>query len=584
MNIGLNSSKAEKIGVYAIKNEVLKNELLDDEIPVNDKTPSWDGEIFVYNDRNHKASNLYGTVPVQVKSRQVKKLNQDKIKYRLHKKHIQNYLHKGGVLYFVVEYLNSEQTKIYYDALLPLDLKKLIKALKDKQSTFHEFTALPEEKGAMDTICRQFILNSNKQKSLDVLNIEVTDINKGSFIIPSVDSKLSTIFNYPSYIYSKEKHYNLEIPLEKIQIFQVIEKDNLEIGVCGVIYYPDITRRIEKDRVILEFGKGFKMEFQRDSKLTDQNIDINFTETGGLKDRIKDSRFMLKISNARHIEIGGHLIQLNVDSDKVVKELPDRIKYLEELNQVFKLLNIPYDVPMDILEADDYRNIEHLRNIILYKDYSRIELKRSSFLNIIIADMDILLAVTKKNEEWCVFNAFESEKLFRIVASEEKDGPKFEISPYMLLKINKLFKKANFNLKEVEKSLLKIDYDMDSARSLVNNFLLDIINYYDDVNKNKEFLTVVENVYRHLMKFDVDDDGANLLNVMQITKRKRNFNDGELELIFEKKANQEEPFMICGYSALLGNKTEFDFYFSRLTKEEQKRFKTFPIYNLIADK
>src|SRR5690625_4900946 len=153
----------------------------------------------------------------------------------------------------------------------------------------------------------------------------------------------------------------------------------------------------------------------------------------------------------------------------------------------------------------------------------------------------------------------------------------------MFLKINKLFKKANLNLKEVEKSLLQIDYEMDSARSLVNNFLLDIINYYDDVNKNKEFLTVVENVYRHLMKFDDEDDETYFLNVIQITKRKRNFNDNELELIFEKKANQEEPFMICGYSALLGNKTEFDFYFSRLTEEEQERFKAFPIYNLIAD-
>src|SRR5699024_12358293 len=104
-------------------------------------------------------------------------------------------------------------TNIYYDAQLIINIKKLKKVLKYKQRTFHELTALHEEKGAMDTICRQYILNSNKQKSLDVLNIEVTDINKGSFIIPSVDSKLSTIFNYPSYIYSKEKHYNLEIPL-----------------------------------------------------------------------------------------------------------------------------------------------------------------------------------------------------------------------------------------------------------------------------------------------------------------------------------------------------------------------------------
>lgn len=578
----MSSSKREKIGVYTIKNEILKSDFLDDEIPVKDKTPSWDGEIFVYNERNHKVSNLYGTVPVQVKSRQVKILGPDKIRYRLEKKHIQNYFDKGGVLYFVVEYINLEQTKIYYDALLPLDLNKLMKEMKDKQSTYHNFTALPKEKNAMDTICRNFLLNSNKQRSPEVLNIDLSDINnKGRFVIPSVNQKLSTIFNYPTYIYSKEEHYNLYIPLEKIQIFQLIEKDDLEIGVRGESYYSNITRRIEKKRTTLEFGKGFKMEIQRGIALEDQNINITFSEAGGLKDRIKDCRFMLEISNARSIEIVGHSIELNIDEQKSVNELSKRIKYLEELNQIVKDLNISYDMPMDTLKAVDYKNIGHLRNIILYKNYSEIELTRSSFLKIRIANMDILLAVTKMNGEWRVFNAFESEKLFRIGASEEKDGPKFEVSPYMLLKIEELFKSANFNLKELENSLLQIDYVMDSARDLVNKFLLDIINYYDDIDKNKEFLKLVENVYSHLMKFDDEYNGIRFLNMMQITKRQRDFKNDELEIIFERKANEKDPFMNCGYSALLGNKTEFDFYFSRLSKEEQEEFKSYPIYNLI---
>lgn len=583
--IDVNSSKGEKVGVYAIQNEILRNEFLDDEIPVNDKTPSWDGEIFVYNDSVHKASNLYGIVPVQVKSRKVNILNQDKIMYRLDKKHIQNYFHKGGVLYFVVEYISSIQSKIYYDALLPLDLKKLMKKMKDKQSISHEFTALPNDKDAMDTICRNFLINSNKQKSPDVLNIDVSSINnKGKYVIPTVNSKLPTIFNYPTYIYSKEEHYNLDIPIDKIQILQLIEDDNIEIGTCGKIYYSNITRRIELDRIILEFGKSFKMEVQRKFALTNQNVDIKFSEVGGLKSRIKDCQFMLEISKARHIEILGHSIELKVNDDKVIHELPGRIKYLKELNQMFKYLNVPYDLPMDILKAEDYKNIEHLRNIIIYRDYSRLKPKQIGFLNIRIANMDILLAARKENKEWFISSGFESERLFRIAASKEKKEPPCKISPYMILEVNELFKKVNFNLNEVEKSLLQINYEISSARELVNYFLLDIISYYDDVDRNSEFLKVTENVYRRLMKFEDEENEIHFLNLMQVTKRQRNFNDKELELILEKKANEKSLFLICGYLALLGSKTEFNFYFSRLSGERQEEFKSFPIYNLIADK
>lgn len=578
----MNYSKSEKIGVYAIKNEILKNELLDDEIPVNDKTPSWDGEIFVYNDRNHKASNLYGTVPVQVKTTKVERFSEDKIRYRLKREHIQNYFDKGGVLYFIVEYINSEQTKIYYDLLLPIDLKKLKEKMKvkNRQSILHEFTALPNEQHAMDTICRSFLINSYKQKSLDLLNIELFDIDKEGFVIPSVNSKLSTIFNYPTYIYSKEGHYNLDIPIDKIRIFEVVEEDDLEIGVCGRVYYSNIRRRIGKDKIVLEFGKSFKMIFSREPVFKDQNIEIKFSERGVLNERLKDCKFMLNISRANHIEIVGHSVEINVANDKVTKGLHERIRYLEELNQVFKILNISNDIPMDTFKVDDLKNLELLRNIILYQDYSMLNLGQVKFLSLSISDIDILLAVKEENGKWYVFNAFESDRLFRIRASKDKNGPWFEVSPYMMLEVKNLFKMANLNLKEVERSLLQIDYDMDSARALVNQFLLDIITYYDDIDKNVLFLKVAENVYRHLRRFN--DDTTNFLNMMQIVKRQREFNDGEIEQIIENKNKEQDPFVICAYAALLGNKTEFDYYFKKLAMEEQENFKGFPIYKLIA--
>jgi len=54
-----------------------------------------------------------------------------------------------------------------------------------------------------------------------------------------------------------------------------------------------------------------------------------------------------------------------------------------------------------------------------------------------------------------------------------------------------------------------------------------------------------------------------------------------MEKIIDRKNKTTDLFVICGYLALLGNKTEFNYYHSQLSEESQENFKTFPIYKLI---
>lgn len=50
----MNTKKIEEIAVQSVKREILRCDFLSDEIPTNDKTPTWDGEIWVYNNSNQK--------------------------------------------------------------------------------------------------------------------------------------------------------------------------------------------------------------------------------------------------------------------------------------------------------------------------------------------------------------------------------------------------------------------------------------------------------------------------------------------------------------------------------------------------
>jgi hypothetical protein len=60
-------SNIEKKGVGWLTSKVADSEILEPYFKENDRTPSWDGNIFVY-DKSIKKENLRGTIPVQIKS------------------------------------------------------------------------------------------------------------------------------------------------------------------------------------------------------------------------------------------------------------------------------------------------------------------------------------------------------------------------------------------------------------------------------------------------------------------------------------------------------------------------------------
>lgn len=576
----MNNSIKEMIGVNAVSIEITRNKLLKGEIPTNDKTVSWDGEIQVYDEENHHKSSLYGRVPVQVKARKVKQFNKDQVKYRLNRGDIQNYYQDGGVLFFVVEFVDVDNRRVYYDVLLPLDLKNILGKMKSQNSINHEFVILPSNVNALDTICRHFIINSRKQTQ-NVLNIDVSDVNRnGNFVIPAVSSKLSEILNYPAYIYRKEEHYNLEIPMEKIMILKIIQETDQQIGVNGEIYYTDATKRIEKEKTIIGFGGNFEMEIQYGADSNLRKLNINLNRSGELKKRIKDTKFMIAILTARQIEVMGYKIPLEVSPPSLIGELRAIINFLEELDRAFTELSVSFNQPFGSLKAIDVKNMEKLKNIILYQDYSDLELKQSGFLKMEIGNITILLAVSKENDKWNVTNAFESEKLFRILASTEQTEPGFEISAYMILEAKQLFKMENFKLSELEKSILNIEYDTDVARQYVNQYILSVITYYDEEDNSIEFLDFAKKVYEYLAKL-VENDETYFLNIMQITRRIRKFKQVEMKEIIKRKNKAVDPFVICGYLALLGNLTEFEYYFSKLSAEDRSAFQLFPIYRLV---
>ena len=115
----------ESMAVTAIKNLIAWNNYLTSFINDKDKEPSWDGNIYVYSTptNTHNKKDLVGRVPVQVKGHISCGDFPDEVSYSVDTSDLRNYLHDGGIIYFVV-YLNTNN---HTECVAPFRIKKSVK-------------------------------------------------------------------------------------------------------------------------------------------------------------------------------------------------------------------------------------------------------------------------------------------------------------------------------------------------------------------------------------------------------------------------------------------------------------------------
>ncbi len=91
-------SNIEKKGEGWLGSIVAESKILEPYFKENDRTPSWDGCIFVY-DRIIKKENLKDTIPVQIKSTEVDEFHSTRIPYPLNILDIRNYYKIRGTIF-----------------------------------------------------------------------------------------------------------------------------------------------------------------------------------------------------------------------------------------------------------------------------------------------------------------------------------------------------------------------------------------------------------------------------------------------------------------------------------------------------
>jgi hypothetical protein len=166
----------EELATNAVKKSIITTGFLDQFISENDKEPTWDGYVYIYDDKKKKKNDLRGRVAVQIKGKQKNEMSTDEISFPVSTVDMKNFLYDGGAIYFVV-YISSDGTKekIYYTTLTPIKLKLYLTQAKSKDTKSLKFSSFPADPDRKATIFLNFYLDCKKQVSFatkEMLSLE----------------------------------------------------------------------------------------------------------------------------------------------------------------------------------------------------------------------------------------------------------------------------------------------------------------------------------------------------------------------------------------------------------------------------
>lgn len=585
----------EVIATSAVENLLSRNPYLKTIIGSNDKTPIWDGNIFVYRNRNcnKKNENLIGKVPVQIKGRKVKKIENQNVKFRIDFESIKKFYTDGGVIFFVV-YITSSIEKIYYNALLPLDLARLIKKNNQQRTLEIELRSIPMEERALADIFLDFIINSKKQSGTllsnflyidDIENIE-NEIKQFKFSYSTVEPNNSRPFKELTmrdiYVYMEPKGIGNPIPVDKFSNAIVNIERKLEVAVREQVYFKDAFVQWEKGVPSIRCGKAIRISMPSIEKSGYQNFNFKIIFKGTLDERLRDLCFVRDILENKEISINKSTIPIKNFSFESKRELYKRINDLKLLKQRLKYYGVKTDLDLDKLTDKDNIKLSLIMEEYPPMNKYKIDLSESRLLKMRIANILIILMIEVDEEKgyYKIKDFFSYNWKFSYVL--EGTTEHIPISQFLVLDKEDLLA-DNIDAQRIMDSIKK-HHSKNRNIDYVNTLLLEAIKAYDENSAQQAQLRcLIENLSDWLYEESKED--YIFLNLAQVKYRLGELTEQIIDkLISIRKAYQDNIGMLAGISILLDEKELAKDLINKMNEKEKELFMTFPIYYLLENK
>lgn len=538
-------SDVENSGVNKITELVNKSDFYSSWIKVQDKEPVWDGFIYAYKDKTDKKEAFQARIPVQVKTLTMRKLDRKRVKYSVEVDDLNAFLNDGGVFYFLV-YLSPDREKyaIYYDDLLPVKIKSLLKKVKNK-SLSHEFKLLDVKR--MDTIFNNFIRDRKLQFGLqerEMLSIqdlqEINNLSITSTIsIPSLD--VHEIYDFINdngiYFYANmgdSVHKNL-VPIDETNYtITMINTVTTEIRIGEVVYYNEY--KIEKfgDSLKAYFGESISIKLNRESL----EAEISINRGKRLDDFLTGCKFFRDSLIEGGFNIGNNFFSIPTQKkdhrQKIIDKQNKSLETYTKLQKLFEIFNFSTDkLVINSFTNEEEMNLRYMIQYIVDGDYSSIDLNLKYRYRIKIQDYIFHYKACKEEAtgEYILKSFFCPENELPILNEDDKICG---YCNYCLLKKDDFIYTSNFNCSDILGSLENSYKRKKSTLIPAEGLFFTLLHAYDESHKPELLKTAFEINEWILNKIPESEiDEINILNRLQIVKRERNFNETEIDLLVQ---------------------------------------------------
>lgn len=330
----MDKSKIEREAVFSVSSYINRCPGLVPYINYNDKTPMWDGNIFIYNDDNINNNNFYGIVDVQIKGTNKPSTNKGKPKFNINKSILNAYLKECGVLFFyvIVDDNDYNANKIYYKFLDTKTLGNLIKM--DQDNPPFELNPI-EKKSKFSDIIRNFY-----DSTTSCLSSSIKIFTKQMLDNPKIIKFESDYFTVLNTVIDKLKDISKNgIPSEEVETIlkeALVTFDILDIK-CDYPEYKVIRAKILNDLAGLHKDQN---NFEQSLNEIEESVQIFQDLAKSDPDRYNENLAKGMSNYAEILGKAGNMKEAKKTIEKAKKLFVDlRKKYQECIDESDNIIN-----------------------------------------------------------------------------------------------------------------------------------------------------------------------------------------------------------------------------------------------------
>lgn len=593
--------RIESVAVDAVRSIILKCDTLYPNLDENDKNILIDGTIEVYSSSELTKENLTGEVTVQIKGT-TRKLRTNKrgfVKYSMDVVDLRRFLDvfHGVLLFCVAVEKDARPGQVYYSALHPYELTRILDGTRDGQKTASvRVKPFPDDPREAKRLIIQFHREHESQ-----LNAEVTgygflddkfelppDITSFTFTsqLFSGESPISLAgLGDGPYVYGTTKNGLTRVigKVGDVSMFGVGAEHTVSAG--GFEFSTMVMLGDQRDGTCIEF-EGVSMILSE----SNNKASLTWSISGDFRKRYNTARFVLEFLKTGAFAIDDHNvlhIEQEADEDETFRRLEETVNAYRPFVETLDALGITAKWDPEKMTSKELNDMGFMHSVFVEKKLLEGVELRSPVVNFNIQGAQVY-ALARKREEggYELLDILSDRLVFVFGYPDQKALDKdlgFDPVPALMALDEEEFAKA-VNLKP-DKFSEQLDRFPVTAgnQTPLNQKVLEMLSAYDKGAKQPQALLACAAILaRKLHEFDTDSQ-TYLLNLLQALKRRRELEDDEKDLLRNLVIDSHERYVQAAAYALLGDADMARRCLERCTKAEKAQIENYPISLFFRD-